>query len=172
MKSFITIFISLTIASSMYLAPSYGAMREDRIREPFLWAEKSAPKANELATDKQEDLGTYSGEVRCTESDKEENTVHDDCDLELVRSDGEVFDIEDSPELAAAACKNHSRHLKVKIEAEKTPRFLFWGGNLKVKKYSVEGDEAAEFCLAAQNESSIEDSSSGKEAGLMRRGYL
>lgn len=65
------------------------------------------------------------------------HTTRHDHDLEFVRkSDGETFDIVDSPALEKVHCDS-SKKLLVKIEAEKTSRFLFWGGNLIVKKFEV-----------------------------------
>lgn len=65
------------------------------------------------------------------------HTTRHDHDLEFVRkSDGESFDIVDSPELEKIHCEK-SKRLLVKIEAERTPQFLFWGDNLIVKKFDV-----------------------------------
>lgn len=58
-------------------------------------------------------------------------------DLDFVRkSDGESFDIIDSPELEKIHCSS-SKRLLVEIEAERTPKVLFWGNNLIVKKFTV-----------------------------------
>lgn len=74
--------------------------------------------------------------VGLIESDGGHTTRHDH-DLEFVRkSDGESFDVVDSPELEKVHC-DKSKTLLVKIEAERTPRFLFWGDNLIVKKFEV-----------------------------------
>ena len=65
------------------------------------------------------------------------HTTRHDHSLEFVRkSDGESFDVVDSPELEKVHC-NKSKKLLVKIEAERTPQFLFWGDNLIVKKFEV-----------------------------------
>ncbi|MCB0361355.1 MAG: hypothetical protein KDD35_01450 [Bdellovibrionales bacterium] len=65
------------------------------------------------------------------------HTTRHDHDMEFVReSDGETFDIVDSPDLEKVHCES-SKKLRVKIEAEKTSRFLFWGGNLIVKNFEV-----------------------------------
>lgn len=167
MKYFIAIL--MTFAGLSFVTPSYGMM-EDRLREPrILWSEKADEK---IAKEQNQETDNYIGEIRCTET-AEDDSAHEDCDLEFVRNDGEVFDIENNADIATAACKNHSRHLRVKMEAEKTPQFLFWGGNLKIKKYEIEGDEAAEFCLAAQTDKqTVESSSSNSEFRMNRRGYL
>lgn len=65
------------------------------------------------------------------------SVLDDEVDLEFVRSeDKEDFDIVDSPNLEKLDWKNHRSRL-VKITAEKTPRFLFWGGSLIVKDFIV-----------------------------------
>jgi hypothetical protein len=52
------------------------------------------------------------------------------------KGDNEEFDIVDSPELVKLHHETEKNYL-MEIEAEKTPRFLFWGGSLIVKKYKV-----------------------------------
>jgi len=65
------------------------------------------------------------------------SVLEDEVELEFVRSeDKEDFEIVDSPKLEKLDWENHSSRL-VKITAEKTPRFLFWGGNLIVKDFTV-----------------------------------
>lgn len=57
--------------------------------------------------------------------------------LKFVRkSDGESFDIVDSPALEKIHCET-SKNLWVNIEAEKTSQFLFWGNNLIVRNFEV-----------------------------------
>jgi len=61
----------------------------------------------------------------------------DDHELEFVRqSDGEVFDIENSEALAKVHA-TEDRTLLVEVEGDISSRFLFWGGNLEVKKFQV-----------------------------------
>ena len=50
--------------------------------------------------------------------------------------DGKTYDIVDSDEILKVHCEKQ-KDLLVNITAEKTPRFLFWGGNLIVKSFSV-----------------------------------
>ena len=58
-------------------------------------------------------------------------------DLDFVRqSDGESFDVIKSPALEKIHCDTEKR-LLVEIEAERTPKVLFWGNNLIVKKFTV-----------------------------------
>jgi|GEM_PF-2486947 len=49
---------------------------------------------------------------------------------------GKSYYIVDSPELVKLHHENEKNYL-VEIEAEKTSRFLFWGGNLIVKNFKV-----------------------------------
>ncbi|MCB0362477.1 MAG: hypothetical protein KDD35_07135 [Bdellovibrionales bacterium] len=65
------------------------------------------------------------------------SVLDNEVDLQFVRNDDkEKFDIVDSPDLEKFDWVNHKSRL-VKIEAEKTPRFLFWGGNLIVKNFEI-----------------------------------
>ncbi|MBN22444.1 MAG: hypothetical protein CL678_14265 [Bdellovibrionaceae bacterium] len=65
-------------------------------------------------------------------------------DMEFTRqSDGETYDIVDSPKLENEHCRV-GKKLLVEIEAEQTPRFLFWGGNLIVKNFTVLEELGAE----------------------------
>lgn len=58
-------------------------------------------------------------------------------DLTFVKQDdGESFDIVDSPELEKIHVQK-DKNLLVEVEAEKTSQFLFWGGNLIVKNFTV-----------------------------------
>lgn len=52
------------------------------------------------------------------------------------QSTGQSFDIINSPKLEKAHCSSE-KNLLVEIEGEKTPRFLFWGNNLIIKKFTV-----------------------------------
>ena len=63
--------------------------------------------------------------------------LDNDIELEFVRSnDKEKFDIVDSQELEKLNWTNHKSRL-VSVQAVKTPKFLFWGGNLKVKSFKI-----------------------------------
>lgn len=63
--------------------------------------------------------------------------LDNDVELEFIReSDGLKYNIVDSPKLESLDWKNHKSRL-VEIIAERTPRFLFWGGNLVVSQFEV-----------------------------------
>lgn len=85
------------------------------------------------------EMVTYIGEVRRKE----------DCeDWEFVReSDGKAFDLERSPAFSAVVDEKENTHLKVKIEAEKKPSFLFWGGELVAKNVEVLAELPVHTCL-------------------------
>lgn len=73
-------------------------------------------------------------------------------ELKFVKNEGgETYSIEDSPELNKLHNDTGKNYL-VEIEAEKTSKFLFWGGNLIVKKFKVLGDasETGSPGIAAQ----------------------
>lgn len=76
----------------------------------------------------------WTGEIKDSPSSHTTKHWHN---LEFIRqSDGKEFDITSSPELVKLHHETEKNFL-VEIEAEKTPRFLFWGGNLIVKSFRV-----------------------------------
>ncbi len=76
----------------------------------------------------------WIGEVKDEASD---HTTEHQHSLEFTKKDnGKEYDIVDSPELVKLHHETEKNYL-VEIEAEKTPRFLFWGGNLIVKNFKV-----------------------------------
>lgn len=76
----------------------------------------------------------WVGEIRDDASTHTTEHVHN---LEFVRqNDGSSYDIVESPELVKLHHETEKNFL-VEIEAEITSRFLFWGGNLVVKKFKV-----------------------------------
>lgn len=80
------------------------------------------------------EMVSWLGEIK--DEPSSHNTDHDH-ELRFVRKeDGEEFDIVDSPELVKLHHSTEKNYL-VKVEAKKTPRFLYWGGNLVVKKFEV-----------------------------------
>lgn len=88
-------------------------------------------------------FSAYAGEiVRWTGTVSEEDGYHYNehefgHSLEFIRqNDGKSFDVVDSQELEAVHIQKE-KNLLVEIEAEKTDRFLFWGGNLIVKNFKV-----------------------------------
>lgn len=75
--------------------------------------------------------------VGVVKGDEDYHTTDHDHELEFVRqSDQEDFDIVDSPKLVKFHHDTEKNYL-MEIEAEKTSRFLFWGGNLVVKNFKV-----------------------------------
>lgn len=76
----------------------------------------------------------WVGEIKDEDSD---HTTEHNHSLEFVKKDdGKEYDVVDSPELVKLHHETEKNYL-VEIEAEKTPRFLFWGGNLIVKNFKV-----------------------------------
>ena len=70
--------------------------------------------------------------------------------LEIVEeATGEVFKISEPAELASLHCSTE-KDLNVSMKAEKTPRFLFWGGNLKVKEFEVLEELEAQPHIASE----------------------
>ena len=92
-------------------------------------------------TSKAEEKVRWTGMIR--DSETAHTTFHDH-DLELVRlEDGVEFKIVDSPELKELHCSTEKNYV-VELEGEITPKFLFWGGNLKVNSFKVvQGSETA-----------------------------
>lgn len=58
------------------------------------------------------------------------------------RETGDTYNIVDSPKLVKLHHETEKNYL-VEIEAEKTSRFLFWGGNLIVKNFKVLSETAS-----------------------------
>lgn len=76
----------------------------------------------------------WIGEVK---DDASSHTTRHEHELEFVKKDdGKEYDIVDSPDLQNFHHETGKNFL-VEIEAEKTPKFLFWGGNLIVKNFKV-----------------------------------
>lgn len=77
----------------------------------------------------------WFGEVK--EEIESHKTSHDF--LFVNKDDGKSYKIIDSPNFVNF---NHEigKNYLVKIEAEITPTFFFWGGNLIVKKFQIIGD--------------------------------
>lgn len=60
-----------------------------------------------------------------------------DIDLEFVdQASGKSYDISEPGELSALHCSKE-KDLLVTMKAERTPKFLFWGGNLKVQTFEI-----------------------------------
>ena len=122
MKSILTALFVSTLTVNAFALPGEGRGGLDHDVSKNTKTEKPKPE-----------IVKWEGYV---EADGGHTTRHDH-ELEFVRkSDGESFSIVDSPDLEKAHCDS-SKKLRVKIEAEKTSRFLFWGGNLIVKNFEV-----------------------------------
>lgn len=52
------------------------------------------------------------------------------------KDDGKTYDISSNPDMVKLHHDTEKNYL-VEIEAEKTPRFLLWGGELVVKKFKI-----------------------------------
>lgn len=55
---------------------------------------------------------------------------------------GKISDLDDAEKLEALHCSKEQDFL-VKIEAEREARFLFWGGDLKVKNFEILEERAS-----------------------------
>ena len=77
---------------------------------------------------------SWTGVVRC---EKYSHTNEHGCDLEFENGDtSKTISVVESPDLLKRHCAN-DRDLKVKVDGELTPKFLFWGGNLKISSFEV-----------------------------------
>lgn len=95
------------------------------------------------------EIFTFEGNVHCKDHGKGlESSIHEGCEIEFTRSDGQRFALKANAELAKAVCEKHSRHLKIEISGEKESSFLFWGGGLKVTDYKVLGEMPEGYCAA------------------------
>lgn len=75
--------------------------------------------------------------VGTIQDNADSHTTEHKHELEFTRKDnGDSYDIVDSPELVKLHHETEKNYV-VEIEAEKTPKFLFWGGNLIVKNFKV-----------------------------------
>lgn len=105
------------------------------VHSAFAIERDGGPRFNREPSVKSEpEIVKWIGEVRDEPSSHTTNHEHE---LTFVKKDdGENYDIVDSPELVKLHHETEKNFL-VEIEAEKTPRFLFWGGNLVVKNFRV-----------------------------------
>lgn len=84
----------------------------------------------------------WAGTVRCKGSCE---MSQDKCELEFVKEDGEALPIADNLVLERKHCEK-CRDLQVRIGAEKTPKFLFWGNVLKIRTFEVIKELSASNC--------------------------
>lgn len=81
-----------------------------------------------------QDTMTWVGEVKDTP--RTHTTDHRHA-LEFIRDeDGKSFDIVDSPDLKKLHHES-GKNYRIEAQVEKTPKFLFFGGNLIVKSFKV-----------------------------------
>lgn len=114
----------IALATSLFalITPAYG-------KEPKLLPnEREAPKESTTQ------VVTWKGVV--TDLPSSHNSNHEHRLKFKNNADGKEYSIVDSPDLAAV---HHERDksLLVEIEGEITPRFLFWGNNLLVHKFTL-----------------------------------
>lgn len=82
----------------------------------------------------QPEIVKWIGEVK---DEAATHTAGHEHELKFVKKDdGKEYGIKDSPDLVKLHHETE-RNFIVEIEAEKTPRFLFWGGNLIVRNFKV-----------------------------------
>lgn len=117
-------------------------------REGFGGRDRSVASAKTSAPE----IVKWIGEI--SDSSSEHTTTHGHS-LEFVNKEtGNSYDIVDSPELVKLHHESEKNYL-VEIEAEKTPRFLFWGNNLIVKNFKVLDETASVPHLPAPEPSQI-----------------
>lgn len=88
----------------------------------------------EMQRTSQPEIVKWVGTVR---DDANTHTTEHGHELKFTRKDtGDSYNIVDSPELVKLHHETE-KNFVLEIEAEKTPRFIFWGGNLIVKKFQV-----------------------------------
>ena len=94
------------------------------------------------------------------------HTTEHEHELEFTRKDsGDSYDIVDSPELVKLHHETQKNYV-VEIEAEKTPKFLFWGGSLIIKNFKVVEDASGPI----KHQAPAAEPSSGKPKFIGRHG--
>jgi len=127
MKSILSVLVVSILFGNLALAAGRRGDNYDNYRE--IVRMKTSKMVDETASSI--DL---EGRVRCV-NDSHFKTGK--CNLELVSNEGDVFDVKKNDLLIRRHCKNH-KDLLVNVTASKAPQFLFWGGELVVKSFSVE----------------------------------
>ena len=77
----------------------------------------------------------------------------DSCNLEFVRYDGEVFDLENDKKLRTLHCQDHSRDLQITLKGEKIDSFLFGDDNIRLASFKITGEVPAKNCNKERNSS-------------------
>ncbi len=122
MKQFYILPIIVLILSFTGYAHAYEGGGGDR-EYPFDRQYKPSPP----------EMVTWNGFVKC---ENESHAKTGECDMIFIDKNADEFDIIESPDLLRVHCSKHT-DLEVRLTAEKTPSFLFWGGDLKVAKFDV-----------------------------------
>ena len=131
MKHFVYIFALISTLTLTANAESRGGYRSS----DFGTKTKYVPEILEL-----------KGIVRSDGNHQKECGV----DLELVESEtGKTYSISEPGELAQLHCSKEKDFL-VTLKAERTSKFLFWGGNLKVQQFQVLEEFEAQPHIQAQ----------------------
>lgn len=115
-KSFVWMFLFLVVQTRLASGNEGGPIQREPLPESVATTQK------------------WSGTVQCQQYSHTSNHL---CDLELVEtSSGERIEIVENPDLLKRHCQS-DRNLLVNLVGEKTPRFLFWGGGIKVASFEV-----------------------------------
>lgn len=98
------------------------------------------------------EIVSFVGEVRCMEGkgDDGDTSQQAGCEARLIRADGKVLRVDSDNSLAKLASQSPAKHLLVKVEVEKTPKFLFWGGNLELLEFEILDETSSGNCLLAK----------------------
>ena len=76
------------------------------------------------------------GRIRCSNSSHSSHENDSLCNIEFIKENGKIFDVDSNSELKKEHCKKH-KDLLVKVNAIEKGGFLFWGGGLDVKSFKV-----------------------------------
>lgn len=124
----VSIAFLITVASSI----TAQAQAERIEREPRDRGQRSAQETKETAPGVVRWRGTL-------QDDSSSHTTEHEHRLRFVRHDDQkVYDMEIGPELARIHHETE-KNLIVEVEVERTSRFLFWGGNLVVRRFTILG---------------------------------
>ena len=118
-KSISFLLLGLLISTSAFASRGDGRLLDRSDRRPA----KAEPE-----------IVKWVGEIK---DEAATHTTDHKHELKFVKKDdGKEYAVVDSPELVKLHHESEKNFL-VEIEAEKTPRFLFWGGNLIVKNFKI-----------------------------------
>ncbi len=136
MKQIHVFSLSLLMVTSLS-QPTFAARGDhEGHREPRERMSRSGQGTKESAPE----VVRWKGVIQ---DDPSSHTTEHQHALKFVRAeDQKTYDLERSPELIKLHHETE-KNLVVEIEAEKTSSFLFWGGNLVVKNFTVLGDASS-----------------------------